>query len=194
MLEPFTEDHEMFRKTVRSFVERELAPHALEWDRAGIFPREVFVKCGELGLLGINLEPNYGGSGLDYWYVTVLCEELVKSRNAGVNMAILVQAQMATPLINEHGSEEQKQLFLAPAIQGEKIGALGISEPSCGSDVANIKTTARREGGDWVIDGSKMWITNGTRADFITLAVCTGGPGYAGISVVTFPTDAKGFS
>lgn len=194
MLDPFTEEHQMFRKTVRSFVERELAPFALEWDRAGIFPRDVFRKCGELGLLGINLDPKYGGSGLDYWYVTVLCEELVRSRNAGVNMGILVQAQMATPLISELGSEEQKQQFLAPAIRGERIGALGISEPSCGSDVASIKTTARRDGDDLVIDGSKMWITNGTRADFITLAVRTGGPGYAGISLVTFPTDAKGFS
>jgi citronellyl-CoA dehydrogenase len=194
MLNPFTEEHELFRKTVRSFVERELAPFALEWDRAGIFPRDVFRKCGELGLLGINLDPKYGGSGLDFWYLTVLCEELVRSRNAGVNMGILVQAQMATPLINELGSEEQKQQFLAPAIRGEKIGALGISEPNCGSDVASIKTTAKRDGDDYVIDGSKMWITNGTRADFITLAVRTGGPGYAGISLVTFPTDTKGFT
>ncbi len=194
MLDPFTEEHELFRKTVRSFVERELTPFALEWDRAGIFPRDVFRKCGELGLLGINLDPKYGGSGLDYWYVTVMCEELVRSRNAGVNMGILVQAQMATPLINELGSEEQKQQFVAPAIRGEKIGALGISEPNCGSDVASLKTTAKRDGDDYVIDGSKMWITNGTRADFITLAVRTGGPGYAGISLVTFPTDTKGFS
>ncbi len=113
-------------------------------------------------------------------------------------MGILVQAQMATPLINELGSEEQKQQFVAPAIRGEKIGALGISEPNCGSDVASLKTTAKRDGDDYVIDGSKMWITNGTRADFITLAVTlavrTGGPGYAGISLVTFPTDTKGFS
>jgi citronellyl-CoA dehydrogenase len=194
MLNPFTPEHDAFRMTVRSFVEKELAPHALEWDRAGIFPREIFNRCGELGLLGITQDPAYGGSGLDYWYVTVLCEELVRSHNAGVNMGLLVQAQMATPLIDQLGTEEQKREFLVPAIRGEKIGALGISEPSCGSDVANIKTVARKEGGDYVVDGSKMWITNGTRADFITLAVRTGGDGYGGISLVTFPTDIKGFS
>ncbi len=194
MLNPFTEEHQAFRKTVRAFAEKELAPHALEWDRAGIFPKEVFKKCGELGFLGINHDLKYGGSGLDYWYVTAFCEELSYSRNAGVNMGILVQSQMATPIIGELGTEEQKQQFLQPAILGEKIAALGVSEPGCGSDVASIKTTARREGDNYVINGSKMWITNGTRADFITLAVRTGGAGYAGISLVTFPTDVKGFS
>jgi citronellyl-CoA dehydrogenase len=109
-------------------------------------------------------------------------------------MAILVQSQIAIPIIDEIGTDEQKQLFLAPAILGEKIAALGISEPAAGSDVANLKTTARRDGSDYLINGSKMWITNGTRADFLTLAVRTGGPGYDGISLVTFPTDVKGFS
>ncbi len=190
---PFSEDHETFRKTARAWVERELQPHALEWDREGIFPREVFKKAGELGLLGISHDPKYGGSGLDYWYVTAFTEELSRSYNAGVNMALLVQSQMATPIINEIGTDEQKREFLAPALAGEKIAALGVSEPGCGSDVANIKTTARREGDEYVINGSKMWITNGTRADFITLAVRTGEAGYGGISLVTFPTDVKGF-
>jgi citronellyl-CoA dehydrogenase len=193
MQNPFTAEHEAFRKTVRTFVEKELTPHALEWDRAGIFPREVFTKCAELGFFGINHDPAYGGSGLDYWYVTAFTEELTRSRNAGVNMALLVQSQMATPIINEIGTDEQKREFLAPALAGEKIAALGVSEPGCGSDVANLQTTARRDGDDYVINGSKMWITNGTRADFITLAVRTGGPGYGGISLVTFPTDVKGF-
>ncbi|MBI3183519.1 MAG: acyl-CoA dehydrogenase family protein [Myxococcales bacterium] len=190
----FTEEHEAFRKTVRAFVEKELAPHALEWDRAGIFPREVFNKCGELGFFGINHDPKHGGSGLDYWYVTAFAEELVRSRNAGVNMALLVQSQMATPIINEIGTDEQKREFLAPALSGEKIAALGVSEPGCGSDVAGLRTTARRLGDDYVINGSKMWITNGTRADFLTLAVRTGEAGYGGISLLTFPTDVKGFS
>ncbi|MBX5481319.1 MAG: acyl-CoA dehydrogenase family protein [Myxococcaceae bacterium] len=193
MANPFTEEHEAFRKTVRQWVEKELTPHALEWDRAGIFPREIFKQAGELGFLGINHDPKYGGSGLDYWYVTVFAEELTRSQNAGVNMALLVQSQMATPIINELGTDEQKREFLAPALAGEKIAALGVSEPGAGSDVANIKTTAKRVGDDYVINGSKMWITNGTRADFITLAVRTGGPGYGGISLVTFPTDVKGF-
>jgi len=190
----FTPEHEAFRKSVRQWVERELTPHALEWDRAGIFPKDVFKKAGELGFLGINHDPKYGGSGLDYWYVTALCEELVRSHNAGVNMALLVQSQMATPIINEIGTDEQKRLFLEPALKGEKIAALGVSEPSAGSDVANLKTTARRVGDDYVINGSKMWITNGTRADFITLAVRTGEVGYGGVSLLTFPTDVKGFS
>ena len=190
----FTAEHDAFRKTVRAFVEREMTPHALEWDRAGIFPRELFKKAGDLGLLGINLDAQYGGAGLDFWYVTAFCEELVRSRNAGVNMALLVQSQMATPIINEIGTDEQKREFLAPAIAGEKIAALGVSEPGAGSDVANLKTTARRVGDDYVINGSKMWITNGTRADFITLAVRTGEDGYGGISLLTFPTDVKGFS
>jgi citronellyl-CoA dehydrogenase len=194
MINPFTEEHEAFRKTVRAWVEKELTPHSLEWDRAGIFPREVFKKAGELGFLGINHDPKYGGSGLDYWFVTAFCEELSRSQNAGVNMALLVQSQMATPIINELGTDEQKREFLEPALKGEKIAALGVSEPGAGSDVANIKTTARRDGDDYVINGSKMWITNGTRADFITLGVRTGEAGYGGISLVTFPTDVKGFS
>ncbi|MGA9524209.1 MAG: acyl-CoA dehydrogenase family protein [Myxococcaceae bacterium] len=194
MSNPFTEEHDAFRKTVRSWVEKELAPHALEWDRAGIFPREVFKKAGELGFLGINHSPEYGGSGLDYWYVTAFAEELAGAYNAGVGMALLVQSQMATPIINELGTDEQKRLFLAPALAGEKIAALGVSEPGCGSDVASIQTTAKRVGDEYVITGSKMWITNGTRADFITLAVRTGEEGYGGISLLTFPTDVKGFS
>ncbi len=190
----FTPEHEAFRRSVRGWVEKELTPHALEWDRAGIFPREIFKQAGELGFLGINHDVNFGGSGLDYWYVTAFIEELVRSHNAGVGMALMVQSQMATPIINEIGTDEQKRLFLEPALKGEKIAALGVSEPSVGSDVANLKTTARRVGDDFVINGSKMWITNGTRADFITLAVRTGEPGYAGVSLMTFPTDVKGFS
>ena len=191
---PFTAEHDLFRKNLRDYVERELAPHALEWDEAGIFPREVFTRMGELGALGINYAEDVGGSAGDYWFVVVLAEELVRSRNAGVNMALLVQSQMATPIIGEIGTAEQKKEFLAPALAGEKIAALGISEPDAGSDVANLKTTARRVGDDYVINGAKMWITNGTRADFITLAVRTGDPGYGGISLLTFPTDVKGYS
>ncbi len=190
----FTAEHEAFRKSVRTWVEKELAPHALEWDRAGIFPREVFKQAGELGFLGINHDPKYGGSGLDYWYVTAFCEAIAHSHNAGVNMALLVQSQMATPIINEIGTDEQKREFLAPALAGDRIAALGVSEPGAGSDVANVKTTAKRVGDDYVINGSKMWITNGTRADFITLAVRTGPAGYGGVSLLTFPTDVKGFS
>ncbi|MGZ6080920.1 MAG: acyl-CoA dehydrogenase family protein [Myxococcaceae bacterium] len=191
---PFTEEHEAFRRSVRAWVEKELTPHALEWDRAGIFPREVFERAGELGFLGANHDPAWGGAGGDYWFVMAFTEELARSQNAGVNMALLVQAQIATPVIGALGTDEQKREFLVPALAGDRIGALGVSEPGCGSDVASIRTTARRVGDEYVINGSKMWITNGTRADFITLAVRTGGPGYEGISLVTFPTDVRGFS
>src|SRR5438067_12249626 len=189
---PFGPEHDLFRQNLRAYVERELAPHALEWDEAGIFPREVFRGLAELGALGVNYPEEVGGAGGDYWHVVVLAEELVRSHNSGVNMGILVQAQIATPIIEEIGTAEQKREFLAPALAGDKIAALGISEPDTGSDVANIKTTARRVGDDYVINGAKMWITNGTRADFITLAVRTGGAGYGGISLLTFPTDAMG--
>jgi citronellyl-CoA dehydrogenase len=191
---PFTAEHDLFRKTLREYVTRELAPHALEWDEAGIFPREVFTRLAQLGALGVNYPEEVGGSGGDFWHVVVLAEELVHSNNSGVNMGVLVQSQIATPIINEIGTPEQKKEFLAPALAGERIAALGISEPDAGSDVANLRTTARRSGDDYVIDGAKMWITNGTRADFITLAVRTGGAGYGGISLVTFPTDVKGFA
>ncbi|MEZ4450131.1 MAG: acyl-CoA dehydrogenase family protein [Nannocystaceae bacterium] len=190
--EIFTEEHEALRKTVRAFA-KSLEPHSLEWDEAGIFPREVYKQAGDLGLLGIRANPEFGGLGLDWWFTTAYIEELVHTRNAGVNMALMVQSDMATPIINEIGSDEVKREFLEPAIKGEKIAALGVSEPGGGSDVAAIRTTARRDGDDYVISGQKLWITSGTRADFITLAVRTGGDGFGGITLLVFPTDVKGF-
>lgn len=189
----FREEHEIFRKSVREFVARELAPHAEAWERAEEFPREVFRRCGEMGFLGAHFPEDVGGSGGDWWYAAVWGEELTRSGSAGVNMALMVQSDMATPIIGELGTREQKDEFLVPALRGEKIAALGVSEPNCGSDVASIRTTAKKVGGDYVINGAKCWITNGTRADFITLAVRTGGEGYGGLSLVTFPTDTKGF-
>jgi acyl-CoA dehydrogenase len=192
--EPFTEDHQAFRRTVREFCERELAPHSREWDDAGAFPRQLFRRFGEMGFFGIRHDPAWGGSGLDYWYVVAYAEELVRARNAGLGTGMLVQGEMATPIIGEIGTEEQKREFLAPALRGEKIAALAISEPNAGSDVAAIRTTARKHCGDYVVNGSKMWISNGSRADFLTLAVRTGEEGYGGLSLVTFPTDVKGFA
>ncbi len=154
--EPFTEEHHAFRRTVRELCERELAPHAQEWDEAGLFPRELFQRFGELGLFGIRHPVQWGGSGLDSWYVVAYAEELVRSRSAGLNMAMLVQGEMAIPVIADLGSDEQKREFLAPAIRGEKIAALAISEPDAGSDVAALRTTARRDGDDLVVNGSKM--------------------------------------
>ncbi len=191
---PFTAEHELFRKMVRDFAEKELLPHKDEWEKARTVPREIFKRAGDLGLFGVCFPEEVGGSGGDYWYKVVFCEEMDRCRMAGLIMDFLVTADIATPIINELGTEEQKKEFLIPAIRGDKIGALGITEPSCGSDVASIKTTAKRDGDDYVINGAKMFITNGSRADFITLSVRTGGEGHKGVSLVTFPTNTKGFS
>jgi citronellyl-CoA dehydrogenase len=125
--------------------------------------------------------------------VVAYAEELVRCRNAGLAMAMLVHGEMAIPAIAEIGTDEQKREFLAPAIRGERIAALAVSEPDAGSDVAAIRTTARRDGDDLVVNGSKMWITNGARADFLTMAVRTGGEGHEGLSLLLFPTDTRGF-
>jgi citronellyl-CoA dehydrogenase len=194
---PWTEEHDMIRRTVRKFADERLGPHRREWDKAGEWPaREVFKEMAELGLLGIKVDPEYDGMGLDWWANTAFAEELAYARNAGVVMSILVNTDMATGVISEIGTHEQKQEFLAPVVRGEKIAALAVTEPGAGSDVANIQTTAIEDGDDFIITGSKTYITNGSFADFLTLAVRTGGPdsGYGGISLVLLPTDIPGFS
>jgi citronellyl-CoA dehydrogenase len=183
----------MLRETVKQFAQREIAPHTEEWDEAGIFPREIFKKAADLGLFGIRIDPAYGGSGLDWWATTAYLEGLSYANNGGVAMALMVQSDITLPVLDELGTPEQKDLFLKPAVAGDAIAALGISEPGGGSDVASIKTRARVEGDDFVISGQKLWITNGTRADFIILAVRTGEEGHKGISMVILPTDVKGF-
>jgi len=191
---PFTEEHDLFRRTVRSFVTREMVPNVKQWEEDKDFPNELFVKMGELGLLGLRHPEDAGGAGLDYWFTVAFLEELTYSRCAGVNMAIAVQTDMATPVLSELGSDEIKAEFVAPAVAGEMVAALGVTEPGCGSDVSAIRTTAKRDGDDFIINGSKTFITNGARASFITLAVRTGEPGFGGISLVVFPCDTKGFS
>lgn len=189
----FTEEHDALRRTVREWAKTELHPHGEEWEAARLFPREVFDRAAELGLLGIRVPEEYGGLGLDWWYTVCYAEEMVHCGLAGLTMAMLVQSDMATPVIGEIGTDYHKRNFWAPAVRGEAIAALGVSEPDAGSDVANIRTTAIRDGDDFVINGAKTYITNATRADFITLAVRTGGKGFGGISLVLFPTDTKGF-
>ena len=189
----FTEEHKMFRRTVRDWCQKELHPNADEWEANRLFPNEVFKKAAELGLLGIRVPEEYGGLGLDWWYTACYAEEMVHCGMAGLTMGLLVQSDMATPIIAEIGTEYHKQNFLKPAVEGNAIASLGVSEPDAGSDVARIRTTARRDGDDYVINGAKTYITNGTRADFITLAVRTGGEGFGGISLVLFPTDTAGF-
>lgn len=191
----FTEEHELLRSQVRAYVERELSPHAEEWEKAKEFPVEVFRRMGQLGFLGPHFPESSGGGGGDWWHACVVAEELPRCRSAGLTMAMLVQADMATPVIEDLGTKEQKEEFLRPALAGEKIAALGVSEPAAGSDVAGIRTTARRVGDEWVVNGQKTFITNGARADFVTLVVKTSPElGYGGVSVLLFPTDVKGFS
>ncbi len=192
---PWTEEHDMIRRTVRQFTDERLYPHRAEWDEARHWPaREIFKEMADLGLLGIKVDPAYDGAGLDWWANVAFIEELGWCRNAGVVMSILVNTEFATGVIAEIGTEEQKQEFLAPVVRGEKIAALGVSEPGCGSDVSAIQTTAKEDGDDFVINGSKTFITNASFADYITLAVRTGEEGYGGISLVLFPTNTPGFS
>jgi citronellyl-CoA dehydrogenase len=194
-MSPFSDSHEMFRSSLRRFVEKEMLPHHEEWEAEGLFPRSIFERLGELGFLGGHYPEEFGGQGGDFWHAVVFAEELPRCLMAGVTMSLLVQTNMATPIIHQIGTQEQKEMFLKPAIQGKWIAALGVSEPGAGSDVAGIRTTARIDGDDLVINGSKTYITNGTRADFITLAVRTDPDSrYGGMSLVLFPTDTKGYS
>ncbi|HRQ39468.1 MAG TPA: acyl-CoA dehydrogenase family protein [Chloroflexota bacterium] len=192
----FNQEHEMFRQMVRRFVENEINPHVDKWEEERMFPaHELFPKAGALGLLGITYPEEYGGSGLDYWYETVMLEELGRAGCAGIPMAIAVQTDMATPALAMHGSHEQKEKFLKPAIAGTAVFSIAVSEPDAGSDVAAIRTRAEVDGDDYVINGSKMWITNGTQADYLTLLARTSGDyGFKGMSLIIVPTDTPGFS
>jgi citronellyl-CoA dehydrogenase len=195
MFQPFSDEHEQFRKTVRAFAEKELAPNADEWEESGCFPGSVFKRAGELGILGAHFPEEHGGGGQDYWFSIAKAEELPRSKSAGVGMGLLVQSDMATPVISDLGTPEQIDEFLKPALAGDKIASLGVSEPAAGSDVAGIKTVARKDGGDYVINGQKTFITNGTRADFITLLAKTNPEaGAHGCSFFLVPTKTKGFT
>jgi len=191
---PFTAEHDLIRQTVKRFAREEIAPFAQEWDEAGIFPRELFGKAAGLGLFGVRISTELGGSGLDWWATAAALEALSWSDSPGTNMGLMVQGELTIPIVAELGTAEQREIFLKPAMAGEWIGALGISEPGGGSDVAAMRTRARADGDDLVISGQKLWITNGLRADFIVLAVRTGDTGHRGVSLVLFPTHTSGFS
>jgi len=192
----FTPEHEELKRTIERFVEQELNPHVDEWEEAGIFPaHEVFRKLGELGLLGLTKPEAYGGAGLDYSYSVLMAETLGNIRCGGVPMAIGVQTDMATPALARFGSDELRAEFLAPAIAGQAVACIGVSEPGAGSDVASIRTTARRDGDDYVINGGKLWITNGTQADWMCcLANTSEGNPHRNKSLIIVPMRSKGVS
>ncbi len=191
----FTKDQEMIRKAIRDFVNKEINPYVDEWEEKGIAPlHDLFKKMGELGFLGIRYDPKYGGQGLDYWYELVFLEELGNIHAAGIGMAISVQTNMATPAIDEFGSEYLKQTYLIKAISGEMVGAIAVTEPGAGSDVSMLATTAKKDGNSYVINGSKTFITNGTQADFLTLLARTSDdPGYHSFGLFVVPTNLPGF-
>jgi alkylation response protein AidB-like acyl-CoA dehydrogenase len=188
----FAEEHERLRESIHAFVVKELAPHAERWE-AETFDDWIFPRMGELGFLGLSMPEEYGGQGGDYPCNLVLAEELVHARCGGLAMGLAVHTDMAAPPILAFGTEEQKQEYLAPAIRGEKISCLGITEPDAGSDVAGIRTRAVRDGGDYVVNGSKTYITNGHRADFIVLVTKTDpDAGYDGFTLFLVDMDAPG--
>ncbi len=188
-----TEEHEAFRETMRRFVAKEIAPHATEWDEAGEFPREMYRKAAQAGLLGVGFPEEYGGTPADLLMHVVLSEEVALGGSGGVHASLFSHSIGAPPIANA-GSEEMKRRVLPAIIAGEKISALAITEPSGGSDVARLLTSAKLEGGEYVVNGEKTFITSGMRADYYTVAVRTGGPGAAGVSLLLIERDRPGFT
>ena len=192
----FTPEHEQLADTVRKFVAREINPHIAAWEAAQEFPsHELFKKLGNLGLLGLKYPAEFGGMALDFSYSMVMAEALGECNGGGVPMAIGVQTDMCTPALARFGTDELRREYLAPSIAGDMVGCLGVSEASGGSDVAALKTTARHDGSDYVINGSKMWITNGMKADWCCLLANTSeGAPHKNKSLIVVPMDAAGIS
>jgi acyl-CoA dehydrogenase len=191
---PFTDEHEQLRDSIRRFVAAELRPHVTEWEDAEWFPNDVFTRMGELGYLGLKYPEEYGGQGGDYLHDAVLAEELTGAGSGGLSAGIGAHIGIATPPIWKFGTEEQKQRFLVPAIRGERIAALGITEPGAGSDVAGIRTFASKVDGGYVVNGSKTFITNGVRADFVVTAVkTTEEGGHQGLSFMLLEKEMEGY-
>ncbi len=189
-----SEEHRLFRASLRELFRREIDPHIDDWERAGIFPaHELFPKLAEVGLLGLEYDEPYGGMAADHSFTVVAGEELGRLDCGGVPMAIAVQMAMATPALARYGSEDLKQRYLAPAIRGESVASVAVTEPDAGSDVAGIRTSAERDGDEWVINGSKLYITNGTQADWLCLLVrTTPEGGHHGMSLIVVPTAQPG--
>jgi acyl-CoA dehydrogenase len=192
----FTDEHEMLRQSLRSFIAKEIAPHAQEWEKRGAFPyREVFKQFADLGFLGINMPEEYGGSDAGFVGTVVFAEEMVRSNSSGLGASLGLHASIALPYIADLGTPEQKQKYLVPGIKGEAIGCLAVTEPGAGSDVSSIRTSAEKDGDSYIINGSKMFITNGGIANFGIVAAKTDKEkGHAGISIFLVDTDTPGFT
>src|SRR5438105_9388430 len=190
----YTHEHLEIQKTLKRFIDDEINPHVDEWEEAEIFPaHQVFKRMGELGLLGLTKPEEFGGAGLDYSYSMAMTEALGHIECGGVPMAIGVQTDMATPALARYGSDELRRQFLAPAIAGDMVSCIGVSEPAAGSDVAGIKSRAVKDGDDYIITGQKMWITNSLQADWMCMLVNTGdGPIHKNKSLVMVPMNTKG--
>lgn len=192
----FTDEHHAFRAMVRAFVGERVNPHVEAWEAAEMMPlHDLFGEMGDLGMLGLEYEADYGGQEADHLFTVILGEEFGRCDNGSLPMALGVQVDMATPSLAEFGTPEQKRRYLAPALSGEMVASIAVSEPDAGSDVASIRTRAVRDGDEWVINGSKMWITNSVQADWLCLLARTSDePGYAGMSQIIVPTTSPGFS
>lgn len=191
----FTEEHEAFRNSVRQFVERELKPHVARWEEAQEFPRELFGRAAELGFFGLKYEEKYGGTGAGFFFEAVLTEELSKCGSGGVAAGLIGQATIATGPLHLFGSDAQKQRYLTRAIKGEWVGAFAVTEPGAGSDVAGLRTRATREGDGWLLNGSKTYITNGVRADYVIVAAKTDpSKGHKGLSMFIVDRGTPGFA
>ena len=190
----YNESHHAWREEVKKFVAKEIAPFVEEWEEAGEFPRELYKKAGDFGLLGMGYPEEYGGTkeGIDIFHGIVTSEEL--AQGCGGVAASLLSCNISLPLIMALGTEEQKQKYIPPVVAGDKIACLGVTEPSGGSDVAGLKTKAVRDGNDYIINGSKMFITSGMRADYYVIAARTGGPGKSGISAIVVEKGTPGFT
>jgi citronellyl-CoA dehydrogenase len=191
-----TDEHEAFRAMVRDYVEREINPRVEEWEAAEMMPlHEIFQDMAKLGLLGLEYEPEHGGQGADHLFTVILAEEFGRCDHGSLPMALGVQVDMATPSLARFGTPEQKEQFLAPALRGEMVASIAVSEPDAGSDVASLRTRAVRDGDEWVINGSKMWITNSVQADWLCLLARTSDEGgFAGMSQIIVPASSPGFA
>jgi citronellyl-CoA dehydrogenase len=192
----WTHEHEELQRNLKRFIDEEINPHVDEWEAAEIFPaHEVFKKLGTLGYLGLTKPQAFGGAGLDYSYAVAMAETLGHIQCGGLPMAIGVQTDMATPALALFGSDALRQEFLAPAISGDMVGCIGVSEPGAGSDVASVKTTARKDGDDYIINGGKMWITNSLQADWMCLLANTSeGPAHKNKSLIIVPMNTPGIT